>query len=83
MRAALLAAERLGAQPGLKFSGHELQLVVNDRLLAPNTDETWQAARPELAAFFDQLYGPGRYTPGAAPRAARALHGGCARRGPV
>jgi hypothetical protein len=62
VRAALLAAQRLGAQPGLQFSAGELQLAVNDRLLAPNTDETWEAARPELAAFFDQLYGPGHYT---------------------
>jgi hypothetical protein len=62
VRAALLAAQRLGAGPGLQFSVGELQLAVNDRLLAPNTDETWEAARPELAAFFDQLYGPGRYT---------------------
>jgi hypothetical protein len=62
VRAALLAAQRLGARPGLEFSGHELQLAVNDRLLAPNTDETWQAAQPELSAFFDQLYGPGRYS---------------------
>jgi len=62
VRAALLAAERLGAQPGLKFSGHELQLTVNDRVLAPNTDDTWQAAQPELAAFFDALYGPGQYS---------------------
>lgn len=62
VRAALLAAERLGANQGLKFSGGELQLAVNDRLLAPNTAETWEAARPELAAFFDQLYGAGRYT---------------------
>ena len=62
VRAALLAAERLGEHPGLKFSGHELQLLVNDRLLAPNTEETWQAASPELTAFFDQLYGAGRYS---------------------
>lgn len=62
VRAALLAAQRLVVTPGLKFSGGDVQVVVNDRLLAPNTDETWQAARPELVAFFDQFYGPGRYT---------------------
>jgi hypothetical protein len=62
VRAALLAAQRLSAQPGLTFSGRELQLTVNDRLLAPNTAATWEAAQPELAGFFDQLYGPGRYT---------------------
>ena len=62
VRAALLAAQRLAGAPGLKFSGGEAQVVVNDRLLAPNTDETWKAAQPELAAVFDQLYGPGGYT---------------------
>jgi hypothetical protein len=62
LRAALLAGERLGQTPGLKFNGGELQLTVNDRLLAPNTDETWEAAQPELSAFFDQLYGAGRYS---------------------
>jgi hypothetical protein len=62
VRAALLAAQRLGHAPGLKFSGGELQLAVNDRLLAPNTDEIWAAAQPELTAFFDQLYGAGHYT---------------------
>ena len=61
VRAALLAAQRLAVTPGLKFSG-DAQVIVNDRLLAPNTDETWQAARPELVAFFDALYGPGSYT---------------------
>jgi hypothetical protein len=62
VRAALLAAERLSARPGLDFIGNELRLTVNDRLLAPNSDETWEACRPELAAFFDRLYGAGRYT---------------------
>jgi hypothetical protein len=62
VRAALLAAERLGQRPGLTFGGSELQLTINDRLLAPNTAETFEAARPELVAFFDQLYRPGHYT---------------------
>jgi hypothetical protein len=62
VRAVLLAAERLAARPGLKFSGQELQVTVNDRLMAPNSDETWEVSRPALAAFFDQLYGAGRYT---------------------
>jgi len=62
VRAALVAAQRLAVKPGLKFSGGEAQVVVNDRLLAPNTDATWQAAQPELTAVFDQIYGPGHYT---------------------
>jgi hypothetical protein len=62
VRAALLAAERLGQQPGVSFDGQSLQLVVNDRLLAPNNEGTWDAVRPELTAFFDRLYGAGQYT---------------------
>jgi hypothetical protein len=62
VRAALLAAERLGQRPGLRFDGQSLQLAVNDRMLAPNTEATWEAARPELSAFFDQFYGAGQYT---------------------
>src|SRR5262245_37383468 len=62
VRAALQAAQRLSQQPGVSFDGQTVQLAVNDRLLAPNTDATWDAVRPELAGFFDQLYGAGQYT---------------------
>jgi hypothetical protein len=62
VRAALLAARRLAVDPGLRVSGQALQLIVNDRLLAPNTPETVAEMRPELTAFFDRLYGPDRYT---------------------
>ena len=62
VRAALLAVERLGRRPGLQFTGTGLQLTVNDRLLAPNTEETLESARPDLTLFFDQLYGPDRYS---------------------
>ena len=60
--AALRAAQRLAADPGLRVSGQSLQLIVNDRLLAPNTPETLAEMQPELTAFFDKLYGPGGYT---------------------
>ena len=36
----------------LKFDRNALEVFVNDRLLAPNNDETWQALRPELEKFF-------------------------------
>ncbi|MEP7359444.1 MAG: hypothetical protein ABI847_19490 [Anaerolineales bacterium] len=62
VRAALLAAQRLAADPGLRVSAQSLQLIVNDRLLAPNTPETLAEALPELTQFFDALYGPGAYT---------------------
>ena len=46
----------------LKFNAGTCELIVNDRLLAPNTQETWDVLRPELEKFFNGLYGPGTYT---------------------
>lgn len=36
----------------LKFNRGSLEVSVNDRLLAPNTGETWQILQPELEEFF-------------------------------
>jgi hypothetical protein len=55
-RALLLAAQRLETENGLKFNAQELLLIVNDRLLAPNTEATFTALAPELQTFFDRLY---------------------------
>ena len=58
-RAALEACERLEQDPvfrgKLKFDRNSLEVFINDRLLAPNTDETWHALRPELEKFFDNF----------------------------
>lgn len=54
--AALHAAQILEDENGLKFSGSEVQVIVNDRLLVPNTVETFEALEPDLKAFFDRLY---------------------------
>ena len=54
--AALTAAAVLEKENGLRFNGREAQLVINDRLLAPNTVETFAALQPDLKAFFDRLY---------------------------
>lgn len=55
-RAALEACDRLEQEAGfrgkLKFDRNALEVFVNDRLLAPNNDETWQALQPELAKHF-------------------------------
>jgi hypothetical protein len=55
-RAALEACDRLEKEPvfdnKLKFNRSELEVSINDRLLAPNTDETWQALKPELEQYF-------------------------------
>jgi len=56
-RAALEACESLEQEAvfrgKVKFDRNALEVFINDRLLAPNNDETWQALRPELEKFFD------------------------------
>jgi hypothetical protein len=60
--AALTAAQILEKENGLKFNGSELQLIVNDRLLAPNTVETFAALESDLKAFFNRLYNGAGYS---------------------
>jgi hypothetical protein len=54
--AALDACDRLEREPEfggkLKFNRDAMEVFVNDRLLAPNSDETWEALRPGLEAEF-------------------------------
>jgi hypothetical protein len=58
--AALKAAERLEADSRLggklRVSGQEIEIFFNDRLLAPNRDETRKAAEPELNSFLKKLF---------------------------
>jgi len=56
-RSALNAFQRLEQDFNLHFNNREIEIIVNDRLLAPNNDETRKAAEPELKAFLDQLFG--------------------------
>lgn len=60
--AALAAARRLETEQGLKFAAQTTQLIINDRLLAPNTPETLATLAPELHAFFARLYAGAEYT---------------------
>ncbi len=46
----------------LYFNRRELELFINDRMLAPNTDSTRQAAEPELRGFFNKLFGGASYS---------------------
>ena len=41
----------------IKFRGAEALLLINDRLLAPNTEETLRALKPELEGLAKILYG--------------------------
>jgi hypothetical protein len=57
---ALRAARKLEDEPslsGLKFSGDRLAVRIDDRLLAPDGDETFAAVEPELRALLAELYG--------------------------
>ena len=40
----------------LKFRGDEALLIINDRLLAPNTDETFVSMKSDLGGFVHRLY---------------------------
>jgi hypothetical protein len=59
-RAALTACQRLEDDPRLngklRFGGQEVDLFINDRLLAPNTEESRQEARAEFETFFKKLF---------------------------
>ena len=55
-RCALKATERLGQDLKLNFNGRDIEIVMNDRLLAPNTPETRSALEPELNDFLGQLF---------------------------
>ncbi len=62
VRAALTAARLLENENGLKFNGQDVQVTINDRLIAPNTTETFGALEPDLRAFFNKLYNGVEYT---------------------
>jgi len=57
---ALEYCRRIESEPSLqgrvRFRGDEADLVINDRLLAPNTEETFTAIRPDVEDFARTLY---------------------------
>ena len=59
-RAALTACRRLESEPRLggklRFNGRDIEVFLNDRLLAPNTEATREAAAPEFQVFFQKLF---------------------------
>lgn len=66
VRSALKALARLEQDPRLngtvQFNGKNVEMYINDRLLAPNNDETRQAADPALRGFLDFLAGESAYS---------------------
>lgn len=65
VRAAIIATERLQQDARLhgrcNFNGQEIEIFVNDRLLAPNRPQTKQVLEPEFQAFVGELFGDVRY----------------------
>lgn len=41
----------------LKFDAGDVEVIINDRVVAPNTDATYDALAPEIKKFFAGLYG--------------------------
>ncbi|HEY6199183.1 MAG TPA: hypothetical protein VI231_11275 [Candidatus Binatia bacterium] len=58
---ALGYCRRLQEEPALEggvlFRGDEALIIVNDRLRAPNNDETFSVLKPEIEALAKRLYG--------------------------
>ena len=61
-RAAVNAFLRLEQDFKLHFNKREIEIVVNDRLLAPNTEATGKTAEPELKKFLGQLFAGAGYS---------------------
>ena len=66
VRSALENCRRLEQEPALrgklKFSGNEVELVLNDRLVAPNIEEAFETIRPEMDFLARCLYGSANFT---------------------
>lgn len=62
---ALKACRRFELDPRLNskfvFNGREIDISINDRLLAPNKPETREAFQPELAVLLSKLFDGGEY----------------------
>jgi len=60
------ACRRLEQEPEfrgeMRFDANSCEVIFNDRLLAPNTPETFEALRPELEEFFAGLWGARTFT---------------------
>lgn len=65
-RAALNACQRLESEASLggklRFNGQDMEVFINDRLLAPNNESTRAVVEPDFQAFFAQLFGGAEYS---------------------
>lgn len=64
--AALVALQRIQEDARLNgklsFNGHDIEIFVNDRALAPNTAATREALRAEFQAFSAKLFGGSEFS---------------------
>lgn len=64
--AALKACKRFESDPDLDskfaFNGREIEISINDRLMAPNRPETREAIQLELATLLSKLFVGGEYS---------------------
>jgi hypothetical protein len=50
-----------GLNGKLQFNGQEIEVFINDRLMAPNRGSTREAIEPELGEFLGKLFRGGEY----------------------
>jgi hypothetical protein len=64
--AASAACRRLEKEPAfignLRFDLRDCEFSINDRLLAPNSEESYRALQPEFERFFRDMWGVGAYS---------------------
>jgi hypothetical protein len=64
--AAVAACRRLEQESAfagkLQFNSADCEFSINDRLLAPNRDDTYRALTAEFERFFTGVWGPGSYS---------------------
>src|SRR3984893_9977153 len=65
-RTALVACQRLEADSRLggklRFNGQEIEIFINDRLLAPNCDATREGLNPDFKIFIENLFRGSEYS---------------------
>ncbi|NIO10689.1 MAG: hypothetical protein GTO40_22880 [Deltaproteobacteria bacterium] len=65
-KTALEYCRKIEEEPSLdgkfRFAGQEALFIVNDRLQAPNTEETFDAVKPELESLGHRLFGGAKFT---------------------
>ena len=60
------AAKRLEGEAAFRdklvFDAGNVEVIVNDRIVAPNTDDSWNKFKPEIEKFFAGVYGHTDFT---------------------